>query len=108
MMTIEHEGVVFEVRETVFGAGLFPVKEESEALAWLLNDGARGRIPDLERRIQRREEVFTGAVFAVAPDPNETVMSARDRWISLTGQEPGDDSYVVGVVDLPIAVQVPR
>ena len=108
MTTIEHEGLVFEVRDTVFGAGLFPLKPEAEALAWLLNDGARGRIADLEGRIQRREEISTAAVFAVAPDPDETVMTARDRWIALTGADPGDDAYVVGVVNLPIAVQVPR
>jgi hypothetical protein len=80
----------------------------AEALAWVLNAGVSGDLPDLLGALERGEPAVTEFFAAErTPTPDE-LAGAAERWRRLTGSALGDDVYVLRVAFAPGPAVVPR
>jgi hypothetical protein len=55
-----------------------------------------GGFSNLIERIEHGEDAATPGLFATRPEPDDDVTEARNLWQQLTGQDPGEDVYLVG------------
>jgi hypothetical protein len=76
---------------------LLSTEDESlEALAWIINPAVTGRLPQLADTLARGEDVSMDQRFAVRPPSEDVLPEDRVRWHELTGEELGEDVYMVG------------
>jgi len=107
MKTIEADGVRLTVEDGMFGPEV-RAKGDVDALGFVLNNAARGLLPDLKERLQRGEETSRGDLFVERPHPLEDNEPLRARWERLSGRDPGDDVYLIGVGGLSNVMMIPR
>ena len=79
-----------------------------EPLAWVLNAAVTGMLPGLRDAVAAGEDEVVQGLFAARPDPLEDHERSAATWRRLSGQDPGDDSYVVGTTFSDHSVLVPR
>jgi hypothetical protein len=79
-----------------------------EPLAWVLNAAVTGMLPGLRNAVAAGEDEVVQGLFAARPDPLEDHERSAATWRRLSGQDPGDDSYVVGTTFSDHSVLVPR
>jgi hypothetical protein len=79
-----------------------------EPLAWVLNAAVTGMLPGLRDAVAAGDDEVVQGLFAARPDPLEDHKRSAATWRRLSGQDPGDDAYVVGTTFSDHSVLVPR
>jgi hypothetical protein len=79
-----------------------------EPLAFVVNAATTGMLPHLRDAVAAGEDVVIQGLFASRPDPGEGHAAAAAAWRRLTGDEPGEDAYVVGTTFTEGDLLVPR
>jgi len=102
------EGLAFDLRETQLGPILKGGTPLSEPLAWVVNSAFNGAIPDLLDALKRGDNTGRGGVFLVRPLPEHDVQKERANWRELTGNDPGNDVYLLGTSFLEVSLLAPR
>lgn len=67
-----------------------------EPIEWIVNPAVTGEKPQLADSLARGEDVSMLERYAIRPQPEDDLEPARARWHSLTGEEPGEDVYILG------------
>ena len=95
-MVLKVNNLSLPLRWTPMGPLLSTEDESLEALAWIINPAVTGRLPQLADTLARGEDVSMDQRFAVRPPSEDVLPSDRVRWHELTGEELGEDVYMVG------------
>lgn len=106
--SLEAGGLWLAVESGPDGPRLKTDRHETAPLAAVLNAAVSGALPGLEEALERGDGVATPVDGAVRPHPGDEFPAERARWQRLTGEDPGDDVYVVVAVYAGGTMIVPR
>jgi hypothetical protein len=81
---------------------------QTAPLAAVLNAAATGALEGLDEALRRGEGAETPIERVRRPYPGDEFPAERERWRRLTGEDPGEDVYVVGTSYTPGVMVVPR
>lgn len=70
-------------------------KKFLDPIAWLVNSALGGDTQQFIDGLTHGEDVYTEGFFAVRPEPEEVEAKDWVRWRELTGEELGEDVYMV-------------
>ena len=108
-MVLKVNNISLPLKYTPMGPLLSTEDKFLEPIAWIINPAAAGGMPQLADCLERGEDVFMPKRMAVRPQPeDDDLEEARAQWRELTGEEPGEDVYIVGTGFTTHEVVLPR
>jgi hypothetical protein len=69
-----------------------------QPIEWIINAAAIGQIPEFVEMLSQGEEASTEGFFAVPLARNDIEAQDHVQWRELTGEELGEDVYMVGTI----------
>ena len=110
MDTIKIAGLNIVLEQTPSGPILSTKDRWLEPLAWVVNSAAAGgSAAGLADALERGDDLSVQGLFAMRPEPGDPfVEEAKARWREWTGNDAGDDIYVVGTTFTDHEVAIPR
>ena len=106
--TIQAGGLRLTTEEGPDGPQLMIDHRQTASLAAVLNAAARGQLPGLDEALTRGDGAATPVERVARQHPGDEFPAERQRWRELTGEDPGEDFYVVGTAYTPGVMIVPR
>lgn len=108
-MVLKVNNISLPLKYTPMGPLLSTEDKFLEPIAWIINPAAAGGMPQLADCLERGEDVFMPKRIAVRPKPeDDDLEEARAQWRELTGEEPGEDVYILGTGFTTHEVVLPR
>ncbi|MCG8419054.1 MAG: hypothetical protein MJE77_14050 [Proteobacteria bacterium] len=111
MDSIEIQGLRMLLEKTPTGPILSLADQWLEPLSWVVNSAVTGGIAaGLADALERGDDLFTEGLYAARPEPDDEafIEDGKKRWREWTGQDAGEDIYVVGTTFSDNAVVIPR
>jgi hypothetical protein len=104
---IEAGGISLPLESTPEGVLATMTGDGRDSIAWALNAAVTEWLPDLRSALARGDEVVKDPIVLIRDVRPDDLAPLRERWREWTGDELGDDFYVVGSGFAP-TVAVPR
>ncbi len=95
-MVLKVNNLSLPLKWTPTGPLLFIEDKYLQPIEWIINSAVIGEIPQLTDHLARAEDAFTEGFFAVRPPSEDVLPKDWARWRELTGEELGEDVYMVG------------
>ncbi len=108
MDTLNIAGLSLVLRSTPDGPLLSTKNGEWEPLAWVINAALTGNFPQLADALERGADAVVQGLYAVRPNPLDSMAEVKARWKAATGTDVGDDFYVVGTTFIRDEVVISR
>src|SRR5262245_33552307 len=96
-MVLKVAGLELPLIDSPFGPALANLHGDLRALELVVNEVLSGAFPELETALERGEDARTAYYSVAHPLPGEPFEQERTCWRELTGEDAGDDVYVIGV-----------
>ena len=108
MDTLKIAGLDLKLIPSTTGPRLATEDPRVAPLAWVVNAGLAGVLPDLASAVESGREVITQGLSAARPDPGEDLSEQKAGWRALTGTPAGEDLYILGATFSSERMLVPR
>jgi hypothetical protein len=110
MDTINIAGLNILLEQTPAGPILSTKDRWLESLAWVVNSAAAGgSAAGLADALERGDDLSVQGLYAMRPEPDDPfVEEAKARWREWTGNDAGDDVYIVGTTFTEHQIVIPR